>query len=636
MRSTVHPAAARRDVLNFGDKNSSDLDKFDINQKHFSNAKTGEKMGRKGQAGGENRACKSAAAPVPTHGVTAELTPPSGIDSNDQGLILDSVGADPNINIATVGGPTNRADDGCNIECCNINIATVGTPTNRADEGCNINIATVGKNECCNIATLEKTQPGNFSKKSSKIVIIDFYEEKFENLKETLGIIYSFSDIRPLSLKKLEKGGISILLRNSSNKVTVEKLLHDKLKGRIKPLSFVDSKTLFEICCVIPKECEAQDICEKIGAEKFITRLNGITVFFMKSKTEAQKLLKEGYFADPYLLLFDVFVFSPHICCRNCGSLKHKSCEAKLCDHCGLSLPHDTTSCSPKCLFCSGPHPFSKCASYKEKVTKAKESKKSTYAEALRNGNSFTRTPAIADSRADVVNVPPRILTAADVPYTVKADIVTKSLKIYTEKTGNVSLYTTEFLLSTMNELEKRIYKDNAESLGTQQKIIKTGSEKKEMIAPSTQIKNTKKKVSFAEPLASSQVQTKGKSKARYEDSIKAIESNMDLEHECLPETDEDLNEEDIVILQSKKKKAALDRSKIDVRVTAKAYCACGVEFRANPGWKNHLTRASKCHLNPSVTCGCGLIVLTERNWNQTYSRLVQHLRSGSCSIAEQ
>jgi hypothetical protein len=82
--------------------------------------------------------------------------------------------------------------------------------------------------------------------------------------------------IKPLSLKKLEKDGVSILFKNASAKRLVEKMLYEKLNGKVKPPGFMDTKTLYEVSCVLPKEIDAHQLCRDIGAAKFwcvLTRL---------------------------------------------------------------------------------------------------------------------------------------------------------------------------------------------------------------------------------------------------------------------------------------------------------------------------------------------------------------------------
>ncbi len=63
---------------------------------------------------------------------------------------------------------------------------------------------------------------------------------------------------------------------------------------------------------------------------KFMARINKTVVFFMDSKEAAKNLIDYGYFCDPYLLVFEPFVFAPNICCRNCGSKKHKDGNARI------------------------------------------------------------------------------------------------------------------------------------------------------------------------------------------------------------------------------------------------------------------------------------------------------------------
>jgi hypothetical protein len=457
-------------------------------------------------------------------------------------------------------------------------------------------------------------------KKSSNIVIIDFLEHKIENLKETLSIIYSFSAVKPLSLKKLEKGGVSILLRNSSSRDAIEKLLHEKLKGRIKPLSFMETKTLFEVSCVLPKELDPLVVQEKIRAVKFMKRMDKSVVFFMESKDEAKELLANGFYMDPYLLTFEIFVFSPNICCRNCGSRKHNYCESKLCEKCGLSLPHDTSTCTPKCNYCKSEHSFRKCPAYQKEITTAKASKKATYAEALKKND-----PVIISDPQRKRRLPPAF-SARENP-----DLVFATVKQAFTNAGLDHLYTHEFAVDVMMSIVSQPVDSESEN----EEAERIPPKQKKDTAP----KKIVKKVTFADD-RSSVSESKNKSKslpsqARYGKAITSIEENMDIEHDSLPDTNEDLKEEDEIFSQSRKKQTSVDRLQVEVRNISKAYCSCGVQFKANPGWKNHLTRTSKCHLDPCVTCGCGRLVLNEKNWNHMYSRMVQHLRSGDCSIAE-
>jgi hypothetical protein len=465
-------------------------------------------------------------------------------------------------------------------------------------------------------------------KSSSNLLFIDYLNPQVEDdlLGGTLQLIYEFTEERPLSLKLLEKGGVSILLKNQSSKLKVQTMLHEKLIGKIKPLNFMESKKLFEISATLPNDVDAAEVAKEIGAIKHLLRKNKTVIFFMDSKDKVEKLLKSGYTKKPYLLTFELFVFSPILCCRNCGSRKHKSCDAKICTQCGRSLPHNTTTCTPKCAFCEGMHAFSKCPLYKERIVEAKSKKKATYAEALgRNAVSIPPT-AVAPERPTTRSL------AKQYPDLVRQTIMQT---LYSAKCTN--LLNENFVVSVVTQVMG--YGPQSDLPDTDEEVPTSEEESQEVLNliqkkaernPST----PKKKVTFAADVVKSK-------EPRYVEAINASrkrreeEKDMELAHDLLPNTNEELNEEDIIYTQSKKKITSAARTAIDVRETAKAYCSCGIEFKANPGWKNHLTQSSKCSLDPSVKCGCGLMVLTAKNWNKTYSRFVQHLRSGNCTIAE-
>jgi hypothetical protein len=213
--------------------------------------------------------------------------------------------------------------------------------------------------------------------KNKKMLLLDFLEDKKENLSLVFKTIKENSNINPISLKRLEKGGISVLFRNETAKNTVSKLLYEKLDGQLRPKSFMEVKKTFEVCCQLPKEIDVQSFCTAIGAIKYISRLGKEYIFFLNSKIEAGNLVRDGFIYEDYLIVFEPFTFAPHICCLRCGSKDHKLCENEVLE--------------TLCNYCTGNHSFKNCDMFKLDRKAAKLSKKKTYAEALGSSDSLSK-----------------------------------------------------------------------------------------------------------------------------------------------------------------------------------------------------------------------------------------------------
>jgi hypothetical protein len=474
----------------------------------------------------------------------------------------------------------------------------------------------------------EKKQPEeNVSTKrikpkiNPKLLILDFYEDKKENLDRVVSLIRTKSNTIPISFKKLQNGGISILFRTVTAKNFVSQLLYEHLKDSLKPRSFIDTKQLFELSCRLPTAFDANEFCAFIKAEKFISRAGKEFIFFFKSKETASRLLKDGCFYKDYLILFQAFVFSPSICCRNCGSKTHRNCETEV----------QTNICG----YCGEEHDFKSCTTFVKDRATAKESKKKTYAESLGSKLKANLPPKPQEKaeqpkfsfilptiRTDLwtfltfvidhkESLPPEICEKVEIYAYVSKDMTNfpkfnREDYYYEESTStSSSKEQTDAPRATVSEMPAATPAQTMNSTTAPKAAVKQKND-----APRAQNMETKESSSETPK----QKKTSSKSKSRYEEAVIAsYERGNVMDTSETPEPPK--------------------FSRDVVMEYGEAYCVCNAKFNANPGWKNHLV-AAKCNNGapPYVTCNCGKIVLTLANWKDTYGVLRTHLRDGTCT----
>jgi hypothetical protein len=440
MRATVQAARPRRGRANLAAKNVSNRGNSDTNVHGTSSFDTGEKMVSIGAAVQEIQGGAPASTPLPTHGVSADLGPPPSRETDAVTVEVTDVtvlvGTDPNINIATVGTPTNRYTDHSNINiatpnCCNIensdqnyfgdvdaenaeccNIATnIDPPAKGTDEvsmeepetGVFIADHRLERNSPRNPSPVQQTiasqgvlhlESSQVKKKNPKILILDFETPKREHLFLVHKTLHAKTNIRDFVPRQLERGGISILFRSAGARNHAEECLRKELSHLLKKPKpkFGDDKKFFEVIAFIPKTLLATDVQAALGAAKLIPRHGSRYVFCLTSREQANAVVESGYFFCDYVLSFKPFTFPARIACSTCGSFDHKLCEKKICLHCSgdhlVSSCPDRDNTPPKCLYCFGEHDARQCDQYVQRLKIANMNKRKSYAEVLKSGSS--------------------------------------------------------------------------------------------------------------------------------------------------------------------------------------------------------------------------------------------------------
>jgi hypothetical protein len=430
--------------------------------------------------------------------------------------------------------------------------------------------------------------------KNKKMLILDFVEQKKENLSLVYKIIRERTPVHPVSLKLLEKGGISVLFRSETAKNIVAKLLYEQLATKLRPKQFMEVKKAFEVSCRLPKDIDAQEVCTSINAFKCIPRLGKEFIFFLNSKEEAKALLCNGFMFKEYLLVFEPFTFAPRLCCLNCGSKDHKQCEEEV--------------KSSSCGYCMENHSFKDCEKLKLDKKAARLTKNKTYAEALLSKNSSAITARneyhdnLTDSflKMNLIDQVNFILEKA--PKAAECIIDGTEFTIQEKEDYNAKIIKERILMETLEAME----------LEEARKAAKLASVKHD-IKPNTKVKGSNLRVENAKK----KKPKKNAEKSKYEPAlIAAYEKGNAMQIEP-----EKKSEEPTVSINTYRKETI-----------GAAYCSCGLLFNVNPGWKNHLKSASKCSMGQKVTCNCGKIVLTLNNWDENFILMKLHLRDGSCS----
>ena len=430
--------------------------------------------------------------------------------------------------------------------------------------------------------------------KNKKMLILDFVEQKKENLSLVYKIIRERTPVHPVSLKLLDKGGISVLFRSETAKNIVAKLLYEQLAAKLRPKHFMEVKKTFEVSCRLPKDIDVQEVCTSINALKCIPRLGKEYIFFLKSKEEAKTLLSNGFMFKEYLLVFEPFTFAPRLCCLNCGSKDHKQCEEEV--------------KSSSCGYCMENHSFKDCEKLKLDKKAARLTKNKTYAEALLLKNTAPTTTRneyhddFSDSflKMNLVDQVNFILEKA--PKAAECIIDGTEFTVQEKEEYNAQIIKERIRMETLEAMELEEAR-KASKFATVKNIIKPNTLAKES---NLHVKDMKKKKL-----------KKNDEKSKYEPAlIAAYEKGNAMQIE--PEK----KSEDPPVSISTYRKEQIGA----------AYCSCGLQFNVNPGWKNHLKSASKCSMGQKVTCNCGKIVLTLNNWDENYILMKLHLRDGSCS----
>lgn len=400
-------------------------------------------------------------------------------------------------------------------------------------------------------------------KVNPRIIHLDFIEKNVSHVQEVRQVIINSTQIRNFCIKVLPKGGISILLGNQKAKSLVEGLLNEKLEGKLCKKGFLVNKKLFELSCRVPKDLDPKTVMETIKADKFIKRGGSECIFFLPSQNAANELITNGKFVSPYHLEFAPFIFAPRIACQNCGSSEHSECSKIICKTCASD--HKTEDCKSnvsKCYYCKGDHAFKNCLLFKEKFAFAKATKKKTYAQAL-------STPV---SQKTVV---------------AKHQIMERNIR-------EIDSYTSE-IVSTYCKVAGVPFKENL--MDEVQKELQVKSQK--TAAPQ-------------EPrsLSPDQQPKKKSSKSSKKEYATAVINSYERSNNPASSVTKESSASDMT----------------GVEGNMEAFCTCGVQFKPNPGWKNHFVMNKKC-IDPKVTCACGKFILTPDNWKTTYGPLCQHLK---------
>jgi hypothetical protein len=503
-------------------------------------------------------------------------------------------------------------------------------PKNRNSGSKNsISVAKNGTSQERVLESPEKKQPEenvsikrNKPKINPKLLILDFYEDKKENLDTVVSLIRSKSNTVPISFKQLQNGGISILFRSVTAKNFVSQLLYEHLKDSLKPRSFIDRKQLFELSCRLPSVLDANEFCAYIKAEKFISRAGKEFIFFFKTKETASSLLKDGCFYKDYLILFQAFVFSPSICCRNCGSKTHRNCESEV----------QTRTCG----YCGEEHDFKSCKTFLKDRATAKESKKKTYAESL---GSKLKAPLLpkAQEKPEQPKFSFILPTIRTDLWTFLTFVIDHKESLPLEICEKVEIYA--YVPKDMTNFPKFNREDysyeeptTSSSSTNEQSDVSRATDSKMPTASAAQP---------MKPTSAPKVQVKQKSSAPQAPNMETKESSSETPKQKKTSSKSKSRYEEAVIA-SYERGNVMDTSETPeppkfsrdvVMEYGEAYCVCNAKFHANPGWKNHLV-AAKCNNGapPYVTCNCGKIFLTLANWKDTYGVLRTHLRDGTCT----
>ena len=219
-----------------------------------------------------------------------------------------------------------------------------------------------------------------------RMCILDFKEEVSDSLKLVRTTLTKRGNLRNCTLRKLERGGVSILFSSKGQKAAFEGILRDDLKAFLAPKkSWVDVKEVYElIVSGVPLHCDENEFKTFPGIVK-VLRMHTRVVLFCDSLKTAQDYLQTGFDFENFFFLPSPFTFKPKVACPNCGSLEHQHCEIKKCLKCG-DTSHVAENCQnvPTCVRCGDTkHTSWNCPEYVARSKKAHTAKKKSYAEAL-------------------------------------------------------------------------------------------------------------------------------------------------------------------------------------------------------------------------------------------------------------
>jgi hypothetical protein len=228
-----------------------------------------------------------------------------------------------------------------------------------------------------------------------RILILDFVDKNVlpvTHVQLVRNIIITNTQIRSFSTKILERGGISLLFNSPKAKQFAEKVINDKISNQLKKKGFLQTKKSFEVICSLPKDLNADNLSRALKAIKIVKLGHGKFVFSVTSKEQAVLLISDGYLYGAYHIEFKPYTFKPKIACFKCGSIYHSTCSLEL-------FPKEIqkeTLASNNCVNCRKPgHSAKECPLYLEKLKKATENKKSSYAAAL---GSKASPPTVTNS----------------------------------------------------------------------------------------------------------------------------------------------------------------------------------------------------------------------------------------------
>jgi hypothetical protein len=240
-----------------------------------------------------------------------------------------------------------------------------------------------------------------------RILILDFKEKSVENIKIVRNALIMFTEIRNFSIKRLSRGGISILFAKPKAREFAEAILLEKLSDQlITRGGFIRNKKVFEIACNVPKEVNLDTLNAEIRSISY-KKLGYRTIFTLSTAVEASRLIADGYFFENFHLEFAPFVYKPKVACK-CGSIYHSTCTPD---------PNITETENTICGNCKQQHPTKDCEMLKMKMKSAMENKKKSYADALKVGIMTAPAP------------PPKVTSSLELSPTLILDIVSLVLK---------------------------------------------------------------------------------------------------------------------------------------------------------------------------------------------------------------
>jgi hypothetical protein len=240
-----------------------------------------------------------------------------------------------------------------------------------------------------------------------RILIMDFKEKSVENIKTVRNALITYTEIRNFSIKRLSRGGISILFGKQKAREYAETILIEKLSTQlISRGGFIRNKKVFEIACNVPKEVNLDNLNAELRSISY-KKLGYRTIFTLSTAVEASRLIADGYFFENFQLEFAPFVYKPKVACK-CGSIYHSTCTPD---------PNIIETDNTICGNCKQQHPTKNCEMLKMKMKSAIENKRKSYADALKVGIMTAPAP------------PPKVASSLELSPTLILDIVALVLK---------------------------------------------------------------------------------------------------------------------------------------------------------------------------------------------------------------